>query len=272
MGKGWAKGLTAATDPRIAARAEAHRGKRYVRRKQVEECKWPLAGRTTLPLQWSEKMAYIVGLTATDGCLVSGRRQVNFKSIDRELVETYLALLGRTNRVHERKTPLGRPIYVAQFGDAALYRWFMSIGLTPRKSLTLGAIAVPDAYLLPLARGLLDGDGTILNKVYRADTARRSDYYWEYLLTRFTSASRPHLEWIATSIEAATGVSGYLQEARTRDIDRHRHPFFHLRYGKRASLVLLPLLYPSGAPCLERKRAIWLAYAERHGLSPYPIK
>jgi hypothetical protein len=31
-------------------------------------------------------------------------------------------------------------------------------------------------------------------------------------------------------------------------------------------LVLLPLLYPATAPCLERKRAIWLDYARRHGV------
>jgi hypothetical protein len=28
----------------------------------------------------------------------------------------------------------------------------------------------------------------------------------------------------------------------------------------------LPLPYPAMAPCLERKRAKWLAYAQRHGL------
>jgi len=39
---------------------------------------------------------------------------------------------------------------------------------------------------------------------------------------------------------------------------------FELEFGKRSSLVLLPLLYPEGAPCLERKRAIWTEYQRRH--------
>ena len=48
--------------------------------------------------------------------------------------------------------------YRATFSDVELYRWFLSVGLTPAKSLTLAGIDVPDAYLLPVVRGLLDGD------------------------------------------------------------------------------------------------------------------
>src|SRR5436190_22019502 len=104
MGKGWAKGLTAATDPRVARAAAGHRGQQYNRRTPPELCRWPVSGLTTLPLAWSDEMAYIVGLTATDGCLVTGRRAINFKSGDRQLVETYLRLLGRTNAVKSHST------------------------------------------------------------------------------------------------------------------------------------------------------------------------
>jgi len=267
MGKGWAKGLTAATDHRVARMAAAHRGKRYVRRTPLELCRWPLAGLTTLPLRWSDEMAHLVGLTATDGCLITGRRAINFKSGDRQLVETYLQLLGRTNRVKSHPTGNGGIAYFTQFHDSALYEWFRSTGLTPRKSLTIGALSVPDEFLLPLARGLLDGDGSIINKVYRADTGRRDDYYWEYLVTRFTSGSRPHLEWLRARLASATGRVGTIDEMRTNQPRPNRHPFYELEYGKRSSLVLLPLLYPADAPCLERKRAIWSSYVHRHAAS-----
>lgn len=269
MGKGWAKGLTAKTDARVAARASARRGMRYERRKPIEECRWPILSTRTLPLGWSDAMAYLVGLTATDGCLITGRRSINFKSADRELVELYLCLLGRTNKVVIEHTKSGGVAYHTQFGDTKWYEWLLSIGLSPRKSLTLGAIAVPEEFLFPTLRGLLDGDGSVINKVYRADTARRPDYYWEYLFIRFSSASRRHLEWIASRVEASTALRGYLQESRMTRPDATRQPFFTLRYGKRASLVLLPLLYPFGAPCLERKRGIWLDYASRHGFSAF---
>jgi len=211
-------------------------------------------------------MAYIVGLTATDGCLITGRRAINFKSGDRELVETYLRLLGRKNRVKSHPTESGGIAYYTQFHDSALYQWFRSTGLTPRKSLTIGALSVPDGFLMPLVRGLLDGDGSVINETYRADTGRRSDYFWEYLITSFKSASRPHLEWLQSQIHAATAVPGNLSQVKYKNPLPNRHPFFELRYGKRGSLVLLPLLYPADAPCLERKRAIWLAYAQHHGL------
>ena len=209
-------------------------------------------------------MGYLVGLTATDGCLVTGRRQISFKSCDRQLVELYLSLLGRTNKIVVEHTGTGGTAYHAQFTDAAWYRWLQSVGLSPRKSLTLGDISVPDEFLFPLVRGLLDGDGSITNRFLRADTKRHSDYYWEYLMTRFSSASRAHLEWLSGRILSATGISGYLQQIRRRNPDPTRHAFFQLRYGKRASVVLLPLIYPPNAPCLERKRAIWLDYAARH--------
>lgn len=265
MGKGWAKGLTAATDPRIARRAEGRRGTKYVRRTPPELCRWRLKGLTTLPLTWSDDMAYLVGLTATDGCLITGRRAINFKSGDRQLVETYRRLLGRTNRVKSHPTKKGGIAYYTRFHDSALYGWFRSTGLTPRKSLTIGALSVPDGFLMSLARGLLDGDGSIINKFYRADTGRRTDY-WEYLITRFTSGSRPHLEWLRLRLANTTGQVGTISEVKTKEPRPNRHPFFELEYGKRSSLVLLPLLYPAAAPCLERKRAIWFSYALRHGV------
>jgi hypothetical protein len=265
VGKGWAKGLTAATDPRIARAAAGHRGKQYVRRTPPELCRWPVSGLTTLPLAWSDEMAYIVGLTATDGCLVTGRRAINFKSGDRQLVETYLCLLGRKNRVKSHPTKSGGIAYYTQFHDSQLYEWFRSVGIMPRKSLTIGAISVPDDFLFPLVRGLLDGDGSVINKVYRADTGRRDNYYWEYLITSFTSASRTHLEWLRDRLGNATRQIGVLSELKRSETRSNRRPFFLLRFGKRSSCVLLPLIYPRQAPCLSRKRAIWLDYDRRHG-------
>lgn len=260
MGKGWAKGLTAATDPRIARAAASHRGKQYVRRTPPELCRWPVSGLTTLPLAWSDEMAYIVGLTATDGCLITGRRAINFKSGDRQLVETYLRLLGRKNRVKSHPTSTGGIAYYTQFHDSARYEWFRAVGLTPRKSLTIGAISVPDDFFLPLVRGLLDGDGSIINETYRADTGRRNDYYWEYLITSFNSGSGEHISWRRRALGRLLHLQGSVQETTTSA----GNPYFELRYAKAASSVLLPLLYPTGAPCLERKRKIWDEYTSRH--------
>lgn len=261
MGKGWAKGLTAATDPRVARAAAAHQGKVYQRRKRLEECRWPLSNQTTLPLDWSDEMAYIVGLTATDGCLITGRRVINFKSEDRQLVETYLGVLGRTNRIRNEKThkPNG-VVYTTQFGDSRLYEWFRSVGLTPRKSLTLGAIGAPDHFIVPLARGLMDGDGGIANFVHAPTVAAYPSYRYERLIVSFNSASRPHLEWLRAQLEKVSGEHGSLNVLRRKD----RRDMFRLQYGKYASIKLLELFYADpDAPRLVRKWQMWNAYLER---------
>ena len=260
MGKDWAKGLTAATDPRVARAAAAHRGLIYKRRTPFEECRWPTAGRTTLPLEWSDEMAYIVGLTATDGCLFTGRRKINFKSEDRQLVETYLNVLGRTNRVKQARTRTGGVVYFTEFHDSRLYEWFRSVGLTPRKSLTLGAIDVPDAYVIPLARGLMDGDGSILNFVHRPTVKTYPNYQYERLWLCFHSASRPHIDFLRARLRFLAGTNGYVETAKREG----RHDFFKLKYGKAASLALLTAFYADPlAPRLVRKWRIWNDYIAR---------
>jgi hypothetical protein len=264
MGKGWAKGLTAATDPRVARNAASHRGKTYVRRTPIEECKWPLSSYTTLPLEWSDEMAYIVGLTATDGCLYSSRRKINFKSNDRDLVATYLRLLGRSNRIKEARTRTGGTVYFTEFADTRLYGWFQSIGLTPRKSLTLGAIDVPDEFLSPLLRGLFEGDGTIQNFVHHPTRATYPSYSYERLWTFFASASRPHLDWLQSRVTSLCAIRGRIEVLPRPD----RHDFFRLKFGNHESVKLLRIMYPdANVPKLERKWRVWDDYCRRHDLS-----
>lgn len=260
-GKGWANGRSAKNDPRIARAAAAHCGLAYTARVKPEQDRRRRHPRIACA-QWTPDLAYAVGLVATDGCLFRGRT-VNFKSEDRELVELFLRSLRTTNRIYAVRTRTGNTVYATDIGDVAFYRWLLRVGLTPRKSLTLGALDVPRHFTLPLVRGLLDGDGSIINKVTRADTKRRSDYYWEYLQTKFVSASRAHVDWLREILRPHIDDGGYL-EVRSPRSSGH-HVTYALRYGKRSSLRLLPLIYadPDG-PKLTRKWRIWDDYRSRH--------
>lgn len=265
-GKGWARGRTSATDGRIARNAEAHRGLTYRRHLPASrDRRYASGGARTLPLEWSDAMAYVVGLIATDGCLITReRRHISFDSCDEQLVRTYLECLGRAPRYRALRTAAGGVRYQAQFSDVRFYRWLESVGLAPRKSLTLGAIAVPDRFALPLLRGLLDGDGHIASFVHRPTTATYPDYEYERLVVSFYSASSAHLEWVRETIGRLCSVDGSLRCDRRAP---PRHDFYALRYGKRASIALLGALYPHpDVPMLERKYAIWMDYARRHGL------
>jgi hypothetical protein len=249
----------------VARAAAAHRGKIYQRRTPFEECRWPFAGRTTLALAWSDEMAYIVGLTVTDGCLLTGRRVINFKSEDLQLVQTYLAVLGRTNRIRKEKTHKpGGIVYTTQFGDAQLYEWFRSVGLTPRKSLTLGAIGVPNEFIVPLARGLMDGDGGIANFIHSPTRAAYPNYRYERLIVSFNSASKAHLEWLRARLEAVVLESGSLNCFHLES----GRDMYRLQYGKYASLRLLRLFYSDpSSPRLIRKWRKWTDYLTRNALA-----
>jgi len=152
-------------------------------------------------------MAYIVGLTATDGCLVSTRPRIDFKSADRQLVETFVSVLGRTDRIAAAPTRAGGVVFGVQITDRNLYEWFRSVGLSPRKSLTIGSIDVPDQFLFPLTRGLLDGDGSIIFQL-----VRRQDYVYGYQIRASvccyqSTRGRAGLEWLKQQLGC-----GYLRD------------------------------------------------------------
>lgn len=245
MGKGWAKGLTAATDPRIARMAASRRG----------QVRGPYRVRRSPVWEWTPEIAYAVGLLATDGNLSPSGRHVSVSSAEGEVLETFLRCVGRRAKIGTVKGGYGTHGLRVQIGDVGLYRWLQLIGLTPRKSLTLGSINVPDDVLPHLLRGLLDGDGSIIDSTYDGTGHAKGGRY-RTLLVRFTTASREHAEWVRERIGTRYGLSGGLW---------CEDGMYQLTYSKRASLQLLPLLYPApGVPCLQRKRDVWQNF-EREG-------
>src|SRR3977135_2740231 len=97
------------------------RARRYQRHVPVRDDK-RIRGCRTVELEWSETMAYVVGLIATDGCLSSDRRHIILTSRDVELVETFLRCLGRPIRYTVGRTRRGKLAYYAQFSDAGVFQ------------------------------------------------------------------------------------------------------------------------------------------------------
>ena len=213
-----------------------------------------------LPI-WSPEIAYAVGLIATDGNLSPSGRHVSVSSGEREVLETLLRCVDRRAKIGHVKGGFGTHGLRVQIGDVRLYRWLQSIGLTPRKSLTLGSIDVPDDHLPHLLRGLVDGDGSIIDCTYEG-TGKASGRRYRTLLVRFNTASLEHAQWVRDKIEALYGLSGGLW---------CEDGMYQLTYAKRASRQLLPLLYPGpDVPCLQRKREVWRDF-EREGGRPVAL-
>ncbi len=217
----------------------------------------PYRVRRTQAWEWTPQIAYAVGLIATDGNLSPSGRHISVTSAERGVLETFLRCVDRRAKVSKVKGGYGTEGLRVQIGDVGLYRWLQSIGLTPRKSLTLGAIAVPDILLAHLLRGLVDGDGSILDVTYDGTGKARGRRY-RTLVVRFTSASLDHIDWVRQRIRALYGLAGgvWCEDG-----------LYQLTYGKRASLRLLPLMYPDIAvPCIARKREVWLRFLREGGL------
>lgn len=195
-------------------------------------------------IEWSSNFAYAIGLIATDGCLSGDGRHVTFVSNDSEQINNYLKALCITNIVGSSKsTYTGRYVPRVQFSDVSFYQFLLSIGLTPAKSKTLGAVDVPGKYFFDFLRGLHDGDGSFYSYF---DPRWRSSFMY-YLV--FGSASKVHILWLQAALKEMLGIKGHITgKGKARTV-------YQLKYAKQESLKVIKRMYYSEAViCLSRKR------------------
>jgi hypothetical protein len=196
----------------------------------------------TKEVTWSSKVAYAVGLIATDGCLSSNGRHIDLTSKDKEQLENFLICIEKQVRITEKPAGGGRYCTRVQFSDVRLHDFLRSVGITPRKSHTIGALAVPDAHFFDFLRGHYDGDGCFYSYF---DPRWRSSFM--FYLT-FLSASRVHIDWLRTTIARLVGVHGHIVTSKSNCV-------IQLRYAKREAYEIIQKMYPSrSAICLSRKR------------------
>lgn len=244
---------------RVAHSAAAHKGRKYQRRTPPERCNWWRGPRVEIgPIPWTATFAYAVGLFATDGWIsirANGYSNMGFSSKDRELTELFKECLGLTAAVSKRRRQQWGKTwtsYQISFSSVRLARWFQDIGITPRKSLTLGPLEVPYELFFHTLRGLVDGDGSI---------ARYTDRKGRHCFSiRLYSASERHLVWASGVLRDRLGVKGSLVKIRRKKRTLGRHPVYQLAYARAASRIIASFLYEDpSAPRLDRKWIRWMA-------------
>lgn len=182
-------------------------------------------------MNWSNNLAYCVGLITTDGNLSKDGRHISLTSKDWDQVINFLNALQKKCRIGQKSSSYGKQAryYVAQFSDKVLYLFLLSIGLHPNKTKTLKSLLVPDKYFADFLRGHLDGDGF---------TYSYWDKRWKssfMLYTGFTSASHEHLVWIQDTVSRLYGIKGTIKYAGKST--------YQLIFAKRSSLILLNKIY-----------------------------
>lgn len=197
-----------------------------------------------IKIDWSSKLAYAVGLIATDGCLYNDGRHLAFISKDLQLIKTFMSCLNLKVKIAKKQSGFVKSnfVYWVQFGDVNFYRFLLSIGLTPNKSKTMGKLRIPDEYFFDFLRGHFDGDGAFYSYW---DPRWRSSFM--FYMT-FVSASKRHILWLQLVIKKFLGIRGHITKSDNQAC-------YQLKYAKGESYKILPKLY-----CRRRKLCLMRKY------------
>lgn len=204
--------------------------------------------------EWDADLAYAVGLITSDGNLSNNGRLFSLVSKDLEMVVNFLKCLKISYPKIGRHTSsmFRASAYRVQISNVHFYEFLVSIGLTPKKSKTIGVIDVPDKFFNSFLRGVFDGDG------YTHDY---SDPRWptsKMLYIGFCSASMIFIEWLRTKLQLLFGVKGHI--AHMRNDCCHV-----LRFSKNEACTIINAMYLKDEICLSRKKLKIMAQYRRIG-------
>ena len=111
--------------------------------------------------EWSNDMAYVLGVIASDGCLFVDKEKrksirigINIKDI--MWLKSIRSLMGSNHPIYERQKD---NIALLCIGRKKMFDDIVRIGIKPRKSLDLNFPKIPKEYINHFIRGYVDGDG-----------------------------------------------------------------------------------------------------------------
>ncbi len=182
--------------------------------------------------KWTPNLAYAIGLIATDGCLGKDGLLIDLTSKDREQLENFSKCLSVDFKIGSKINSTGDKSLRIQFKNRIFYDFLLSLGLTPKKSLTMGKLKIPDKYFFDFLRGCFDGDGSF----YSYWDKRWKSSHMFYL--EFISASPKYIEWVRLELKNRVNVSGHL-------VSDGRKRTYQLKYAKREALEIISKMYYS---------------------------
>jgi len=204
---------------------------------------------------------YVVGYITGDGCLSGDGRHITIVSKDYQILEDILVALKHNIRITRHYS--GREDYAhrIQIASVSFYRFLKKIGLTPRKSLTLKELKIPNKYFSHFLRGVIDGDGSIRIWIHPSNGGRQ----WSL---RIYSASKTFIYWLGDKIDRKYKVVVKIHTELRKG--KNHNDIYIIKLGKVAGKIVLNNCYNKNCLSLKRKEKLALDCVDsRQGWSKY---
>jgi len=206
-------------------------------------------------ITWTDRLAYVIGIIATDGTLRKNRKTIKIGMVDKEVIE-YIQevlkeeVLGRKYNIFIDKKRDKENIfnlYTYQFTSPLFYKFCLNIGLMPNKSLILQELIIPKEFFSSFLSGVIDGDGNI--NVLRRKLKDGTNA--EHLHVRIFSGSEDFLMWLNNEVSVNLGVE---KGTIVKEEYCRKNPKFTLFWSNRKAVnKIISILYSNGYYVLNRK-------------------
>jgi len=194
---------------------------------------------------WTEEMAWVLGVIFTDGCIGMIKNYSKSKSVLRpimsvaqketEILIKILSLMNCNAKIRSNK--LKYPVYLFQIDCTKFYDDLKKYGLHPKKSLDIHFPVIPQEYVRHFIRGCWDGDGSVYKQKDRD--------------TFFAS-------YVSGSLSFINGILNELEKAglpkRKVHIKKGISPSYYFRFSGNQCVKLFHYLYDDVSPTLYLQR------------------
>lgn len=210
--------------------------------------------------KWSSEMAYLLGYIYADGGLEDSPRlrgrYIRLTSIDKDRIKFAQKQLQAAHPIQKlpKATPKEKQRFLLRIGSKKMFAQLTSIGLSPKKSLTVRMPEIPKKYLSDFVRGYFDGDGCVFVETAVNPKGKR---ILKALRVIFTSGSKKFLIDLENLLKEHVPLEG-------RNITSARR-CYQLRYSTKDSVSLFCYLYASASPdaYMGRKYDTFMKYFNR---------
>lgn len=190
--------------------------------------------------RWGPEMAYLLGYIYADGSLEDSPKirghYIRLTSIDKDRIQFAQTQLQAAHPIQKltKTTPHEKQRFLLRIGSKKMFADLLSIGLSPKKSLTVRMPVIPKKYLSNFVRGYFDGDGCVYIETALNTKGKR---ILKALRVIFTSGSKKFL----IDLEKLLRENVSLEERKITSARR----CYQLRYSTKDSVSLFCYFYSS---------------------------